>query len=172
MDEWMNEYLSCAEENCAHLEISSGEAGLPEGVDTSNQLSLSHSWYTFRKTVLVILCGFPLGKWLSDYLINSSFIFELKPIKWSRLEHILIRFPQNLPFRLRSLSRTQLCWGLGPEAGRGYCSMLLRPQRWSGCSEMGPSSSSSASPQQTNKQTWPFALWVTVPPRLFMAARG
>ena len=156
MNEWMNEYLSCGEENCAHLETSSGEAGLP-GVDTSSQLSFPHSWYTFSKTVLVILCGFPLGKWLSNHLNNSSFIFELKPIKWSRSEHILVRFPQNLPSRVRSLSRTQLCWagGLrgwgGAEAGRGYCSMLSRPQCWSGCSEMGPSSSIWASTQQTNK---------------------
>ena len=166
----MNEYLSCAE-NCAHLEIPSGEAGLPGGVDTSNQLSLPHSRYTFRKPVLVILCGFPLGKWLSDHLNKSSFIFQLKPIRWSRSEHILVRFPQNLPFRLRRLSRTQLCWGYG---ARGRQRILLHAVEATVLVRMLRDGTQlfRFSLNTTNKHTWPFALWITVPPHLFMAARG
>lgn len=54
----MNEYLSCAEENCAHLEISNGELCIPGGVNPSNQLCPPHSQYIFRKIVFAILCDF------------------------------------------------------------------------------------------------------------------
>lgn len=54
MNERMNEHLSCAE-NYAHLEISHGEVCIPGGLDPSDQSSLPHSQYIFRRIAFVII---------------------------------------------------------------------------------------------------------------------
>ena len=97
----MNEYLGCAEENCACLEIPSGEAGLAGGVDPSSQLSLPHSRYTFRKPVLVILCGFPLGKWLSDHLNNSSFNLRAQAHKMKQVRAHFSQIPPEPSLQIK-----------------------------------------------------------------------
>lgn len=112
-------------------------------LNTSIQLFLLHPIYVFSKNWTCHVLSFAQGKLLSGHCKDRSFSFGLRPLTWSRPEHISQRFHQKLPSE-RTRSRS----------GHAHWLVLLsQGLKWSGLRRSFLNSTQHSSSKSPNKRS-------------------